>query len=1435
MITDRGHRPRFFRAIHNPYSERTISNQQIDAPVHQEDVVSSTLKQCKKLTNTTKDQYIKLRNSGANGLPYSAKLLWGDAIWKLHGEGCLVTIGSDYVAQVSIESIPELNDASDFEASKELLLAHLKTVNVLFDQLNKETTDIVGVIESLLHDLATDCATYPNSVKCLLEFWRIANKYNFKISVRFSEELDMSEVIQHNQLKTAIKEYVQKHQKLQERNLFQKSKSWIQGFSKKNNFLEEFLKSAIKNHAVAVLEICPLQLKQSISILKPPRSLLLGGNDVKLFSDLECVLNESVFKEVLPKIQAKFIKRVNDIKLTECYQFHPLVNTVYFHVCKSMLEIANLVQTELSVQKPLTYENEWMVTNIESSEGATLLTKSYVTQLQKLVEIANHLEPGKLTVGENFPYELQIKLFKSSKSIHKNLRIWLCLVDATMMKICQGKTERIEAYSVVLQRFVKFVSSKETRSESQESLRLVAHNTLDFVAHVEQSGLGNNTVDTEILQKQISLMGPVFPSDSSAFSRYRDILDVFKNYWQRFNEVLPKLANKLEGDHLKPQVDEIRTSLTNIVSQVLNKNAQSEDVIEFFRAYNDLFTDLEDLTFEWYVRIPNREIKEQLLQNTIIKRVENSLSNTDNECYQVQKDLIDEFIKIFAANEIPKYYPVEIVKTLLIYINETGQKQAWINGQPLSDKCQLAVTVLLINAVRSSLLYLKEQPDYIDFETFLKETIQPFSCVINQSDSLEDFTKRVELIKESFWYIRNQNSIGIDKALQLFTPHNENVNEELLKSSFVRYHDQFLKYMAENSVLNSTEKIENIVQDVRTKVKPMLSSEWTTEFKQTVLPEILAGLGSVWSIMISKDVASSGKYLQPHSIQILSILRLLSVDRETTGVEKHLAQILTGQGKSLVLGLSAALLALFNHDVVVVCYSKYLASRDFNDFKGLFQNFAVNSKIYYQTFGDVAWNEMHNLYEKATKYVSKCIGIPDNKQKHTSFASNLENTVLLIDEVDVFFLDKFYGSTYNPLFLPIIHGLGKVQQQIWKFVQQPGCDVKHEIDTFMRHSNEPDIIQLKSLLQRSRQYTLIDMDKEATEVQQTNMSLFSEHLEAMINTAKAVNELALNDDLIRSFRLDSDGNITHKDELGVFRPTTLKGYYNAFMYFKLRENNFVQSANGVNNFGYLLVKTASYSYSKIPEKFPLILGVTGTLSELNAFEKDAIENHYKISQSSLMPSFFGNSNLKFNPIHDFQCHNSLIEWRQVIFSRINAIINAQRAVIVFFDSESEIADFRKDFQSQLDRLNEITINTEAKTRDRFIAEAGLSRTVTLATREMGRGVDYKSSLSVEKNGGIHVIQTFFSLDDKEETQIKGRTARKDNRGSYELIVCQTHLASLKLTNLVDKVDTISYARLLDSRKNRTSKKSTSKIQKLNKANELHEKSNEFYRNIDINV
>ena len=59
------------------------------------------------------------------------------------------------------------------------------------------------------------------------------------------------------------------------------------------------------------------------------------------------------------------------------------------------------------------------------------------------------------------------------------------------------------------------------------------------------------------------------------------------------------------------------------------------------------------------------------------------------------------------------------------------------------------------------------------------------------------------------------------------------------------------------------------------------------------------------------------------------------------------------------------------------------------------------------------------------------------------------------------------------------------------------------------------------------------------------------------------------------------------------------------------------------------------------------------------------------------------------------------------------------------------------------------------------------------TNSFGRGTDFKvtdKSIFEIGQGGLHVIQTFLSVDKSEEVQIQGRTARQGDPGSFSLII-----------------------------------------------------------------
>jgi preprotein translocase subunit SecA len=79
------------------------------------------------------------------------------------------------------------------------------------------------------------------------------------------------------------------------------------------------------------------------------------------------------------------------------------------------------------------------------------------------------------------------------------------------------------------------------------------------------------------------------------------------------------------------------------------------------------------------------------------------------------------------------------------------------------------------------------------------------------------------------------------------------------------------------------------------------------------------------------------------------------------------------------------------------------------------------------------------------------------------------------------------------------------------------------------------------------------------------------------------------------------------------------------------------------------------------------------------------------------------------------------------------------------------------------------ISEEASKEERegLFMKATESGAITLMIRDFGRGTDFICyDQQMLRVGGVHVIQSFFSLDAAEERQIKGRSARQGADGSY---------------------------------------------------------------------
>lgn len=129
-------------------------------------------------------------------------------------------------------------------------------------------------------------------------------------------------------------------------------------------------------------------------------------------------------------------------------------------------------------------------------------------------------------------------------------------------------------------------------------------------------------------------------------------------------------------------------------------------------------------------------------------------------------------------------------------------------------------------------------------------------------------------------------------------------------------------------------------------------------------------------------------------------------------------------------------------------------------------------------------------------------------------------------------------------------------------------------------------------------------------------------------------------------------------------------------------------------------------------------------------------------------------------------------------------------------------------------------------RDSRIIRAVNQNVITLMTNSFGRGTDFiLLDQKIKDKGGLHVIQCFLSLDESEEVQIKGRTARQSNNGSYDCILSESWLeqVNLKKENVpANATADVIHSILLKAREDRIDSLAQSTLKILDEADKKHD-------------
>lgn len=478
----------------------------------------------------------------------------------------------------------------------------------------------------------------------------------------------------------------------------------------------------------------------------------------------------------------------------------------------------------------------------------------------------------------------------------------------------------------------------------------------------------------------------------------------------------------------------------------------------------------------------------------------------------------------------------------------------------------------------------------------------------------------------------------------------------------------------------------------------------------------------------------------PHNIQVLAILRFFGFGEQKSHLENQLVQIETGGGKSLILGAAATIFAMLGFEVRVVCYSDYLSSRDAKEFHQTFADFRVAPHIKYSKITTFSEDMVAKKGDIRSLTLELAAGKPLKKQ---SVSNDLrKNQVLLVDEVDVFMGPDFVGKTHNQVARWQHPGAWRVLESLWQ--------KRDEAKT-------PQAAQglCRNIMSSQEYQSLVQEFKTFESVVETQVQMMCSDLHEYVQKKPPMPEVNPNQGCIGykiHDRVDCDA---------VF------GYKTAFAY--LEEKKLKVEEARLKEVLSLQLPCGQFSYTNINPLY--IFGVSGTVEQLQMFQRQEVEKH-GLRIFTTVPSVYGQSKFRFLEQNDAIKVVPALDFHQEIALAIQEIIKQKRAIIVFFENERSLDDFRRSpFYTKLPTPEVLLEKLTFDEKTHIIKKAGNTGQITLAVAPFGRGSDFVSyDDKLQENGGVHVLQTFPSSDSSEEVQFQGRTARQGKRGTYSLIL-----------------------------------------------------------------
>lgn len=476
--------------------------------------------------------------------------------------------------------------------------------------------------------------------------------------------------------------------------------------------------------------------------------------------------------------------------------------------------------------------------------------------------------------------------------------------------------------------------------------------------------------------------------------------------------------------------------------------------------------------------------------------------------------------------------------------------------------------------------------------------------------------------------------------------------------------------------------------------------------------------------------------IYPHPVQFIGAYVLL------TG---RLAEMPTGEGKTLVAGMAALIMAATGNYVHVLTTNAYLAQRDQTELNPLFNFFNISSGAIYS---DMEIDERKIHYHQSICYVSANEIVFDYLKDHISGKGvepkQIENLRALAN-----------GYMDNSMIIPALHF----------------CIVDEADSVFIDEAQTPMVLsqESESLIEKTMIYWAIQQAKCL--IPDIDFTMFaSEHridiqsipIEKEISLPKSVRPIWYNFawKMLLVKQALTALHLYHKDQHYIIQDHKVQivdEFTGRIMADRSWEEGLHQLIEAKENVELTQGRDnlARMTFQRFFRRYLLLSGLTGTGLEVSR----ELWMIYRLKVCQIPP------NLKSKRKQLKHCYFKTQHEKYAAIAKHAQTISAQHRAILIGTRSIEASEAISKALEQLN-LNHTVLNARQDAEEAtIITNAGQSGHITVATNMAGRGTDIKLSLEAKNAGGLHVILTEFHESARIDRQLFGRAGRQGEQGS----------------------------------------------------------------------